>query len=69
MLGLLFMLVLNGLANGLPLNGSTTAELSARYPNLFVPAGSTFAIWGLIYLLLIVFVITPWSAAKDPGIE
>ncbi len=30
-----------------------TGELSDRYPNLFVPAGFTFAIWGLIYLLLL----------------
>lgn len=53
---LLFTLVMNGLANGLPLNGKTTGELSAAYPNLFVPAGLTFSIWGLIYLLLLGFV-------------
>ena len=55
--GFILTIVLNGLANGLPINGVTTGELSDMYPNLFVPAGFTFAIWGLIYTLLLVFVI------------
>ncbi|MDZ7796133.1 MAG: tryptophan-rich sensory protein [Candidatus Marinimicrobia bacterium] len=50
------MVTVNGLANGLPLNGINTGELSALYPNLFVPAGITFSIWALIYLLLLLFV-------------
>jgi hypothetical protein len=54
---LVLVLAVNALANALPLNGNTTGELSARYPNLFVPAGLTFSIWGLIYLLLVVFVV------------
>ena len=45
-------LALNALANWLPLGGRTTGELSALYPNLVVPAGVTFSIWGLIYLLV-----------------
>ena len=49
-------LVCNGLANALPLNGMGTGELSALYPNLFVPAGLTFSIWGVIYLWLLVLV-------------
>lgn len=51
------MVVVNGLANSLPLNGQTTGEVSARIPSLFTPASFTFSIWGLIYLLLLVFVI------------
>lgn len=51
-----FMLTMNGLANGLPLNGKTTGELSAQYPNWFVPAGVTFSIWGVLYLLMIGYV-------------
>ncbi len=51
------MILMNYLANALPLGGNTTGELSARYPNLFVPAGLTFSIWGVIYLLLLGFVI------------
>ncbi len=51
------MIGMNSLANSLPLNGKTTGQLSNQYPNLFVPAGITFSIWGLIYLLLLLFVI------------
>jgi hypothetical protein len=56
LLGFLGTVVVNALANILPINGVTTGELSDRYPNLFVPAGLTFAIWGLIYVLLGIFV-------------
>ena len=55
--GYVVMIVVNILANALPLNGLTTEYISDVYPNLFVPAGFTFAIWGLIYLMLGVFVI------------
>ncbi len=51
------MITMNYLANALPLNNKTTGQLSAQYPNLFVPAGITFSIWGIIYLLLFAFVI------------
>jgi len=47
----------NFLANYLPINGLTTGEVSADFNNPFTPAGFTFSIWGLIYLLLIIFVI------------
>jgi len=48
----LIMIVVNALANILPINGVTTGEVSDAYENLFAPAGITFAIWGLIYFLL-----------------
>jgi hypothetical protein len=48
----LAMVVVNALANILPINGVTTGQVSDSYPNLFAPAGLTFSIWGLIYLLL-----------------
>lgn len=51
------MVFMNYLANAMPLGGKTTGELSAQYPNLFVPAGITFSIWGIIYILLLGFVI------------
>ena len=57
LLGFLGTVVVNVLANALPLNNKTTAYLSDQYPNLFVPAGLTFAIWGVIYVLLAIFVI------------
>jgi hypothetical protein len=59
----LAMVTVNGLANGLPINGVTTGQLSAMYPNLFVPAGITFSIWGLIYLLLLLMVVFQFYAA------
>ena len=48
----LVMVTVNYLANALPLNGRSTGEVSTAYPNLFTPAGVTFSIWGVIYLLL-----------------
>ncbi|MEM6264819.1 MAG: hypothetical protein AAGI38_20065, partial [Bacteroidota bacterium] len=56
-IGLIGVITVNYLANALPIGGRTTGELSAFYPNLFVPAGITFAIWGVIYLALIGFII------------
>lgn len=47
----------NAAANGIPINGYTTGELSDRYVNLFTPAGFTFSIWGVIYLGLLGFVL------------
>ena len=56
-LGFLGVVIVNALAVTLPLNNKTTGELSDQYPNLFVPAGLTFSIWGVIYILLANFVI------------
>ncbi len=54
------VIIVNAMANGIPLGGQTTGEVSAKYPTLFTPAGFTFGIWGLIYLLLAAFVL--WQA-------
>ena len=50
-------IIVNALAVILPLNGKSTNELSDAIPNLFVPAGITFSIWSVIYILLIVFML------------
>lgn len=63
-LGVLATLVVNALANALPINGKNTGELSDLYPNLFVPAGITFSIWGIIYLLLVLFCIYQFFSVK-----
>lgn len=39
------------------INGNTIGGLSAEYNNLFTPAGYAFAIWGPIYIGLLIFVI------------
>ena len=56
----LFILVIatNALANILPINGYNTGQISAFYPNYFVPAGFTFSIWGIIYLFLLNYSIS-----------
>jgi len=51
------VLTVNYLANALPLNGKTSAEISDAHPTLVTPAGYVFGIWGLIYLLTAGFVI------------
>ena len=65
--------LVNVLANTLPIAGKTTGELSDLYPNLFVPTGYTFAIWGVIYILLALFVIYQardiHKLNKDPLVE
>ena len=56
-IALIATVVVNALSNILPLNGLGAGQISDLYPNLFVPAGLTFSIWGIIYLLLAGFVI------------
>jgi len=51
------MLVVNYLSNAIPIGGRTQSDISEAYPSLFTPAGFTFSIWGIIYLLLITFTI------------
>ncbi|OJG75957.1 hypothetical protein RV12_GL000296 [Enterococcus quebecensis] len=62
------MLGTNAAAVLLPLNGMTTEEVSDTYSNLFAPAGLTFTIWSLIYLLLAVFVVYQWLAPTGKSI-
>ena len=50
-------LAVNGLAGTTVLNGRTTAQVSDLYATPFTPAGYVFAIWGIIYFLLAVFVV------------
>jgi hypothetical protein len=51
------VIVVNVLANALPLNGQETGAISDRFAIYFVPAGYVFSIWGLIYLGLIGFAV------------
>jgi len=68
LLGFLGTVVANALANIIPINNITTGDVSDLYPNLFTPAGLTFSIWGLIYVLLGIFVIYQLlpSTRNDP---
>lgn len=57
---LVFTLALNYLVGTGNVAGATVGEISAQYDNLFTPAGYAFAIWGIIYILLIVFAGYQW---------
>ncbi len=54
----MMVIATNALANILPINGYNTGQISAFYPNYFVPAGFTFSIWGIIYLFLLNYSIS-----------
>jgi hypothetical protein len=50
-------IIVNVLANALPLNGQNTGEISDRFQVFFVPAGYVFSIWFLIYVGLISYAV------------
>ena len=72
LIGFIATVAINALATILPINNKSTGELSDQYPNLFVPAGITFSIWGLIYILLAIFIVYQFIIAfkrtEDRGI-
>jgi len=57
MITILATIVVNALANALPINGQNTGEISDRFQVYFVPAGYVFSIWGVIYIGLVAFAI------------
>jgi benzodiazapine receptor len=61
--------LVNGLAGSTTiLGGKNTAQISDAYPTLITPAGYVFSIWGVIYVLLGVFVVfqaLPSEKGKD----
>jgi len=63
------MIVMNYLANSLPLNGKTTGDISDAWPNLFTPAGVTFSIWGIIYILLVIFCVIQFTTSYHVAIS
>jgi translocator protein len=65
-LALVVVLITNALANILPINGLNTGQISDLYPSLFTPAGFTFSIWGVLYLLQIGFVVVQFRVKDQP---
>ena len=51
--------------------GPTNAEVSDRYPTLLVAAGYAFSIWGLIFLLDVVYGVRQATGARrtDPALD
>lgn len=58
-------ILVNILANTMPIGGVTTGEVSALFPTAVTPAGYAFAIWTLIYAGLIGFSIFQALPAQD----
>jgi hypothetical protein len=56
-LGVAATLIVNMLANTLPINGLNTGQISDRFEVYFVPAGYVFSIWGLIYVGLAAYAV------------
>lgn len=59
------MIVINALANTLPLGQGNTGEISAKYGNLFTPAPITFSIWGVIYIMVALFIIYQFAFGNN----
>lgn len=57
----LCMIGVNIAANVIPIGGNTTGGVSKMYANLFTPAPITFAIWGVIYFFMLLFVVFGWG--------
>jgi hypothetical protein len=53
----LITIVINILADALPINGLNTGKISDTFQVYFVPAGYVFAIWGIIYIGLIAYAV------------
>lgn len=71
LLAWVFMVGINALANILLFGGVNTGEMSARYPSMFTPAGFTFAIWSVIYLGLLLYVLVQALPRfrSDPAVQ
>lgn len=74
LLSVILVLAVNGLSQAQRWNDTTIGEMSARYDNLFTPAGYAFSIWGFIFLGLIGYAIfgirrAYFSTKKTPHIE
>ena len=65
----MLMFVINMLASVGLINNTTPGALSDRLPNLFVPSGLTFSIWGVIYVLLFLFVAYQMRGSASIDVE
>jgi translocator protein len=52
-----FTLFFNAFSQALPLNNQSNAVIANSYPIYFLPANFTFSIWGVIYTMLLGWVI------------
>lgn len=68
-IGLIAVILVNYLAATLPLNGRTPGQISDLFPSLFTPAGFTFGIWSVIYVLLIIFIVRQAKGLFRSGVS
>ena len=54
-LAVLFTIGINYYSQMYGINGNKVGEMSAKYSNLFTPAGYAFAIWGIVFIALFIF--------------
>ncbi|MDW3195300.1 MAG: hypothetical protein R8G66_23190 [Cytophagales bacterium] len=64
-LSVIYVLFINYYSQVAGINGNTVGSLSRKYDNLFTPASYAFSIWGIIFLLLIVYVIHQWVSLRN----
>ena len=64
LIGYLLVVTINAAANIIPINGQQTGEVSNKLNVLFTPAGYVFSIWGLIYILLGIWVLRQWLPSR-----
>ncbi len=68
-LAFVIMVGANAVANILPINDITTGEVSDQLFNLFAPTGLTFAIWGVIYILLLGYSVFQLKVVQDLSVR
>ncbi|NTV35948.1 MAG: tryptophan-rich sensory protein [Anaerolineaceae bacterium] len=69
LVAVLAVIVVNALANILPINGQNTGDISDSFSIFFVPSGYVFSIWGVIYLFLISFAIYQLLPAQRDNVR
>jgi len=68
-ISLILVLAMNYIYGSGTLGGKTVGEISNLYPTAITPAGYAFAIWGVIYILLLAFVAYQWYEWKKGGTD
>lgn len=53
----LFAIGINYYSQIYTINGNRVSDLSDKYSNLFTPAGYAFAIWGIIFIAILIFAL------------
>jgi benzodiazapine receptor len=63
-LAYLVVVIVNSIAGAIGINGRQTGAISDKYATLIAPAGYVFSIWGVIYLLLLGYVVFQYSVKR-----